>query len=180
MHFLAIREGFRRFQVAAVAGSAVSILLAGPAVAGDTITVSPATVHAGDTVVITGQVPTVGRASCPAEDQATLASTVRLFPSMRAPRTAGGSFRVHFRVPRFARAGFYRIGARCRGHGLSTHAILRVVTTRVFPSDPKVRPVTQPALANGDRRGVTAGTLLIGMFVFLAVAEWKPWQRRRR
>jgi hypothetical protein len=182
MHLPAIRKGLRRLRVAIAAAGAAGVLFAGPAAAADTISVSPATVHTGDTVVISGRLPTIGRASCPDEDNATLASTSALFPAMRISRSADGAFRVHFRVPRSARAGLYRIGARCRGRGKCAQASLRVVAIRVThvrPSVSNAGPVPPPAPANRDRWWVTAGTLLIGVSVFLGIAEWKPWRRRR-
>jgi hypothetical protein len=181
MRFPTTRNGLRRLQIAAAAGGAASVLFAGPAAAASTIGVSPETVQAGGAVVISGQVPATGRASCPAEDPTILASTVALFPLLRAPRSASGAFRVHYRVPRSARAGVYRISATCGGRRVCSHATLRVVAAlvmRVPPSASRVRGAPG-TLANGGRWWVIAGTLLIGVSVFLGVAEWRPWQRRR-
>lgn len=133
------------------------VLAGGPAA---TLTISPADVGPGRPVMIEGTLP---ETSCPAGVRAVLTGRPGLFPpDGTGPDAPRGPFRIRYRVPMSTEAGTYQIGVRC-GRGL----LARLATLRVE----RPRDMT--------RWWVTAGTLLIGIGVYLGIAELQPWRRRR-
>ncbi|MBT8224893.1 MAG: class F sortase [Dactylosporangium sp.] len=114
-----------------VLGAASGILLvATPAAAASTISVSPSTVTVGGPVVISGTIPTSGEPSCPQDDVAILTSDPALFPpdgfGPRATRDATGAFQISYTVPVSTPPGTYPIGMRCGGGNVGVHTELEV------------------------------------------------------
>jgi hypothetical protein len=100
-----------------------------PAAAAD-ISVSPSTVPSGDTVVISGTVPTSGDRSCPSSDTLILTADAALFTpdgfGPRLSRSATGAFQTSYTVPNSTSPGTYTIGLRCGGGNVGVRAILEV------------------------------------------------------
>ncbi|MCU7731120.1 hypothetical protein ODJ79_46050, partial [Actinoplanes sp. KI2] len=151
-----------------MAGVAVSGLLAAtPALAAEsTISVAPATVGPGHTVVVSGSIPTTGDGSCPASEPAVLTSTAALFPpdgtGPQAARNSSGAFRVDYPVPKTTLAGTYEIGLRCGGGNLGVHTTLRVAApASAGPSStpPGVRIAVAPARVRAGHTVVISGTV---------------------
>jgi hypothetical protein len=93
------------------------------------LTVTPATVHRGQTVLIRGSA-----GSCPVGDTVTIIS--RAFPRIHefagvpavlASVRSGGRFRATTRIPLRRRVGRYGVTARCGGGNLGVAARLTVI-----------------------------------------------------
>jgi len=162
-------RGLGRAFLTTVAGVAAGGLFAvAPAfAAGSTISVAPASVGPGQTVVISGSIPTTGEGSCPAGDPAILTSTAALFPpdgiGPQAARASSGAFRTAYPVPKTALAGTYQIGVRCGGGNVGVHATLRVVTPAPSGSSsatpPGARIAVAPSRVRAGHTVVFSGTV---------------------
>ncbi len=111
-------------------GVSTTLRVKTPAVAASSVSVSPSTVLAGGTVVITGAIPTTGDQSCLQDDVAIITSTGALFPpdgfGPQASRDASGAFHIDYTVPTSTPAGTYAIGLRCGGSNIGVNTTLRV------------------------------------------------------
>jgi hypothetical protein len=112
----------------------VALLMAGiavgasaPAWASAGISVNPSTASPGDSVAISGNVPTT---DCPSTDAAQLTSTADLFPpdgfGPQATRDGSGNFNTNYAIPSSTPPGAYRIGVRCGGGNVGVSADLQV------------------------------------------------------
>lgn len=119
----------RRFVVGlAVALAMAAVLAAAPAYgASASITVSPSTVAAGNSVHISGSIPVK---KCPASDSATVTSEASLFPpdgfGPSATRDSNGDFALDYTVPASTAPGTYSVGLRCGGGNVGVSASLTV------------------------------------------------------
>ena len=99
------------------------------------ISVDPSTASPGDSVTISGNVPTDG---CPASDAAQLTSTSDLFPpdgfGPQATRDASGNFSTNYAIPASTPLGAYGIGVRCGGGNVGISANLTVVAATTTTS----------------------------------------------
>jgi hypothetical protein len=178
----ALKPGGRLVQALGLAASAalfVILALAPPAAAANgTVTVTPTTVAAGNTVVISGSVST---ALCPLPDGVTVVSLSVLFPSAgfgpTVSRNASGAFSVPYTVPASTQPGTYSIGLRCGGGNVGILAPLQVIAQ--VAQVPVAAP--QAGLGGASRRDghpavwAIAGAVALGLAALLGFAA-----RRRR
>ena len=186
MHFSATPPRLRGVQAIAVVGIAAGLpLVPVPTVTVSSITVSPPTASAGNAVVISGTISTVGSSSCSPRLQAIPTSTSMLFPpdgsGPPADRTAGGAFSIRYTVPDSTPVSDYPIGVRCGGLDTGVHATLRVIdhVTPFASSPPQTGPSGVGRSAERARWQVIGGALIIGVGVFLAIAQLQPKRRRK-
>jgi hypothetical protein len=172
------------------------------------IRVSPSTVTAGDTVVVSGSV-------APAPAGSDCASSVTLLsrafvhthdfadvPAVYAAVKADGTFTVTTRIPRSKPAGTYTISGRCGGGNLGALATLMVratptATTTPAPAAPSATapPVTrppvpeptdagqptQPASPTADHlagRWIIPGLVAVGAGILAALGVWLLYRRQ--
>jgi hypothetical protein len=186
MYFSATPPRLRGIHGIIVVGISAGLLLVPtPAVAVSSITVSPSTAPAGNAVVISGTIPTTGSPSCPARQRAIPTSATTLFPpdgsGPPADRTAGGTFWVRYTVPNWTPASDYPIGVRCGGRDAGVHANLRVIdhVWRFATSAPQTGSSGASRSAERVRWRVIGGALIMGVGVFLAIAQLQPKGRRK-
>jgi hypothetical protein len=116
--------------------------------------VSPVSAAPGTSIVISGNVPATGAASCPSSASAQLTSTAGLFPpdgfGPQAARGPNGDFNASYTIPASAPAGSYDIGIRCAGGNVGVSAALQVIrpvaTTSPPPTTTSLRPTTTVAV----------------------------------
>ena len=186
MGFSASPLHLRGFHDTTAVGVAAGVLLiSAPAFVVRSVAVSPSTAPAGDAVVISGTIPTIGSTACPLGDKAILISTSGLFPpngsGPPADRTTGGAFSIRYTVPNSTPASDYLVGVRCGGDDAGVHATLRVIdqVTRFATSAPQPGPSGASRSADRARWQVIAGAFIIGAAAFLGVAQWQPKRRRK-
>jgi hypothetical protein len=167
-----IRGGRASLVSAAGALGLGALLWAAPAAAASSVAVSPASVPAGGSVVISGSIPTTGSASCAQSDAAIITATAALFPpdgfGPQAARNASGAFSVTYTVPPSTPAGTYSLGLRCGGGNVGVSATLTV--TAQVEQTPSGAPSAGlgGASRGGDSApwvagGVAAGILAVGI-----------------
>jgi hypothetical protein len=160
---------------------------ASAASAAGSIAVSPSTVPAGETVTISGSIPTAGSASCESADAAIITSTAQLFPpdgfGPQAARNAEGGFSVHYTVPDSTPPGTYALGLRCGGGnvGVSTDLTVTAQVQRL-PTGAPVAGFGGARQVSSDRGDwIAAGSLAAALAIGLAGAGvWRGRVRRHR
>jgi hypothetical protein len=185
--------------------------LAAPAWAAPaTLQVSPSSVTAGDTVVVSGSVG-------PAPEGSDCASGVTLLsrafvhthdfadvPAVFAAVRPDGTFTVTTRIPRSKAAGTYTISGRCGGGNLGVSATLVVraaptptttpapapppatappVTQAQLPAPPDAGPLTQPATPTATHltgRWIIPGLVALASGTLAALGVWLLYRRQHQ
>jgi hypothetical protein len=115
------------------------------------VTVAPTSATPGSAVTISGVVPTIGTALCPAGDAAQLTSIAALFPpdgfGPQVSRDANGNFRTSYTVPSGTAPGKYSIGVRCGGGDVGITAALQVTAAATTTTKPPSTTTTTSAAA---------------------------------
>jgi hypothetical protein len=159
------------------------------AAAAATLRVSPSSVTAGGTVVVSGSVG-------PAPAGSACATSVLLLsrafvhtnefagvPAVTAAVKPGGAFSATTRIPASTPAGSYAIGGRCGGGNLGVSAALEVraapaATTMPAPAPPATAPpATQPTTSTADR-WIIPGLVGLAAGVLAALGVWLLFRRR--
>ena len=140
------RRSLSRAVGAALIGIVVLVVPVGPAWAAASITVEPSTASPGDTITISGNVPTDG---CPSSDAAQLTSTADLFPpdgfGPPATRAPTGDFSTDYAINASTPLGDYSIGVRCGGGNVGVSTVLHVVAaaTTTMPTSTTTSTTTR-------------------------------------
>jgi hypothetical protein len=173
-----------------------------------TIRVSPSSVTAGDTVVVSGS---VGPAPAGSDCARAVTLLSRAFvhthdfadvPAVYAAVKADGTFAVTTRIPRSKPAGTYTISGRCGGGNLGALATLMVraaptatttpaptapsatappVTRSPVPAPTDAGPPTRPATPTADRlagRWIIPGLVALGAGTLAALGVWLLYRRQ--
>ena len=160
-----------------------------------TLQVSPGSVTAGDTVVVSGSVG-------PGQAGSACASSIELLsrafddthefagvPAVTAAVRADGTFTTTTRIPRSRPAGTYDISGRCGGGNIGVSATLQVraasTATTSTPatappataSPPTAPPATQPATSTADR-WIIPGLVGLAVGALAALGVWLLFRHR--
>jgi hypothetical protein len=156
-----------------------------------TLRVSPSSITAGGTVVVSGS---VGPAPAGSACASGLMLLSRAFaptdefagvPALTAALKPGGTFTTTARIPRSTPAGTYTISGRCGGGNLGVVATLAVrsapaATTTPAPApSATARPATRPTASTAGRGGwIIPGLVGLGVGALAALGVWLLYRHR--
>jgi hypothetical protein len=157
-----------------------------------TLRVSPSSVTAGGTVVVSGS---VGPAPAGSACASSLMLLSRAFvptdefagvPALTAAVKPDGTFTTTTRIPRSTPGGTYAISGRCGGGNLGVVATLEVraappATTTPAPAPSATAPpATQPTASTADRGGwIIPGLVGLAVGALAALGVWLLYRHRR-
>jgi hypothetical protein len=158
-----------------------------------TLQVSPSSITAGDTVVVSGS---VGPAPAGSACETSLMLLSRAFvhtdefagvPALIAAVKPGGTFTTTTRIPRSTPAGTYTISGRCGGGNIGVVATLEVraaptATTTPAPAPSATAPpATQPTASTADHRAdswIIPGLVGLAVGALAALGVWLLYRHR--
>jgi hypothetical protein len=161
-----------------VVGTNETLTVTAGAQAKPSLLVAPTSAQPGDSVTISGLVPTSGAVFCPAGDAIRLTATAALFPpdgfGPQVTRDAAGKFQVAYKVPATTAAGKYGIGVRCGGGNLVVTTSLQVTataaTTTTAPTTTTTSTVPAETTTSGPTTTFVPATTVPGTTTTLAPA----------